>query len=600
MQNEKTEYKTIPLKNIELSNSNPRYNNEWDPKENLIDFLIKGNQDYNFKKTSKDLLINDGDLTKFNELITSIKDDGFEEELDKIFVIKKNENEDKFIVAEGNRRILSLIMLKKKIKLPKIEEFKPFEGEDEEGEVENNDKLKRNYKAINKVINEYEKELNLEINVCVVKDHELLSKIINSRHSSGKVKGKRDWSTGKYYWTLYNYFLDKDNKEIKDDDEELKNISKKYNKTPKKIKIDLKNSNWIINLIKKSENNVGKFIKKFKISALHKNFIKSSLILDNYKNETNIFKFKKLIDAGLENQTKDFFNSEIFKKLSHLVIDLFTKEKYKKVENEKFNSISTRKTKHNDEAKNKIKEFFEIKKIIKEGQKSDKLKFKDFYQLNEKDLNKINWKNENDKKIMYKFISIKKNIEKFCEKIKIDEIGIKSKIKDSLIWMINILKNLFNNKDDYIPVIASTIRTIDEIIFFSIIERDKKYQIYLIDKKIEIKEKNNILHNKKEKIEKRKFLFDEKHREKRKSINSLKNKFIENFYENKKYEYETKNGNIVKWNLKNNTNVKDEINQLIHEPFNWNKENSDFAIKTINEINETISPLITFISGIYE
>ena len=42
------------------------------------------------------------------------------------------------------------------------------------------------------------------------------------------------------------------------------------------------------------------------------------------------------------------------------------------------------------------------------------------------------------------------------------------------------------------------------------------------------------------------------------------------------------------------------MNQLIHEPFNWDKKNSELALKTINEINKIISPLITFIQGIYE
>ena len=539
----KTEYETISLKDIELSNWNPRYNNKWDPKENLINFLKEGNENYNFSKTFKDLLINEGDLSKFHELIVSIRNDGFEEDLDSIYVIKKNDD-DKFIVAEGNRRILSLIMLKEKINLPEIEKFNPFEGEDEEGEEENNDKLKANYKNINKIINEYKNELNTKIKVCIVKDHELLSKIINSRHSSGKVKGKRDWSTGKYYLTLYNYFLNKDTKTLEENDEQLKNISKKYNKTWKKIKIDLKNAKWIINLIKKSRKDVGKFIKKYKISALHKNFVKSSLILDNYKEETNILKFEKLKNAKIEQETENFFDSKIFKKLSLLVIELFTNPKYKNAKNdfkkEKFNSISTRKTRHNEKAKNKIKEFFEIKKIIKEGQKSDELKFNDFYQLNEKDINKIKWKNFQEQKIMIEFISNKKSINKYYEKIRIDEIGIKSKIKNSLFWMINIIMNLLNNKYHYIHSIISALRTIDEIIFFSIIEIDSNYEIYFVNKKIEIVKKNNHSYSLNQKIEKRNFLFNNEYRSYRKKINCIKEDFYQKFWKNKNIDIKMK------------------------------------------------------------
>ena len=66
----------------------------------------------------KDLLDCEGDFSDFKRLIESINENGFIDLSDEVLVIQKD-NDDYYLVVEGNRRVACLKLLLGLIKIPK-------------------------------------------------------------------------------------------------------------------------------------------------------------------------------------------------------------------------------------------------------------------------------------------------------------------------------------------------------------------------------------------------------------------------------------------------------------------------------------------------
>lgn len=595
----------VNLNLLQLAKRNPRYDSDWDINCSLIDYLIEGNKFYNDdiqEKIANKLLKYEDDLSSFYELISSIANEGFDTTTDNVFVIK---NENKYIVAEGNRRILALLLLNKKVNFPEFEHFEITKGEDWDEEDSDIKNLINNYNKIKEEIKKYsEKNINKNtfLNLAIVNDDLKLRKIVFSRHSSGKIKGKKDWSTGKYFWSLYKFYNKNDS-----DDKNIEKIARTYNKSKKQIQNDTTIAFWIINLIIQSQlvkkDEVNEFLMSNKISSLRRNFVKPSLKIIGLENKTDIDKYEPLKEAGIENaSSNEFYSSDEFKKFSKLVIDLFLNHSTEK--NKK--SISTRTANHSEEAIEKIMVYFNIKQNIKENTLEKDLNINTLWNLNEENIKNIKWENFEKKKIVKNYIEAKKYINSF-DNIKLN-LDAESKIKKCIIYLIDIINNFVNNKDSirYLHSIASTIRTIDEIMIFLLIESNKNVNLILKDKKTLHtqygKVNFNVINSEMKQLEKNEWLFGKEFRKWRKFLLDIKSELI-NWNKNSKiFKVVANNGDTVSYNI-DSTFDKEVINGIIHEPFNYFKDgnfNIDESYDLMNEISLTIPSILRFILASYE
>ena len=214
----------MKIKNLELSMTNPRFTFLKNFEDDLIEFISRENNEYNEEKAILQLIKSEGNLSDFIQLVDSIKKYGWMDLGEEILVIQ---SKNKYIVAEGNRRILALKLILKFNKLPPIkklsdlEDFIEYESHDKEiAKNSKDEKLETNYSKLNTFLSEINKIKNLdsdEIDCRIIFRSDELWRFIYTKHIVGERPGMRKWSRGKYFVDILNFFpngVDKTNDEI--------------------------------------------------------------------------------------------------------------------------------------------------------------------------------------------------------------------------------------------------------------------------------------------------------------------------------------------------------------------------------------------------
>lgn len=239
------------LSNVLFSENNPRFSRITDININFIDFLNQENRSQ--EEVIQTLISCEGDFSDLLDLINSINDRGFIDR-EPIWIVKNSKN-NKYTVAEGNRRLLCLKLLLKVINLPdyckltNIEnnysnEKSFYQDEKDWNDNVNTEKKKfENYEEIKKIISksDFTKKYKKITFYLIEKDDELWN-IIYDKHLSGDKVGIRKWSRAKYFADLIQWF---GKTGFKKDSKESEDILNKINRNPKDIENDFKEAQFI-------------------------------------------------------------------------------------------------------------------------------------------------------------------------------------------------------------------------------------------------------------------------------------------------------------------------------------------------------------------
>lgn len=469
-----------------LSKSNPRYTliNNLDDKS-LLKFIVNQNydKDYDEKEVFNQLLYQEGDFSDLLELLKSINEIGFNNDLDPIYVIKNENKSDHFIIAEGNRRLMCLKLISNIFKLPDFYSIESllitYENEKTNNIYEFNDenpnkelfRKRKNYEECNKLIEEIqEKKLEIECFFKIIDDSKKIWKSIYSKHLTGEEPGLRKWSRSKYFADLLNIFphgISEENDKV---------LRETIKRDFKQIKQDYKNAMLVYSIIYAKENldfydnNIKNFadnnvlnemIKLNRVSALEKNHS-----FDKVKSYAS----KKILKISQKEFEETYFKIEytdncIIKFRSNKIkTDDFLKFIYeywsKKI-------ITTRPIKEEDED-----EFVDELSMVLQGKNfrkhlsKDELNEIEEFKLTEKSLERLIQANDifykEEPEILERFklcVEIKKNNKKFInlKKLEFTEIEIEPK---------HVFKRLFDqyNYIDiyYINAKSATMRSILE------------------------------------------------------------------------------------------------------------------------------------------
>ena len=242
------------LSNILFSENNPRFSRITDININFIDFLNQENKSQ--EDVIQTLITCEGDFSDLLDLISSINDRGFIDR-EPIWIVKNLKN-NKYTIAEGNRRLLCLKLLLKTIKLPEYHKFTNYENnysneksfyqnEKDWSDNDNSEKIEKkkfkNYKKINEIIynSDFVKKYKKIVFHLIEKNDELWN-IIYDKHLSGDKIGIRKWSRAKYFADLIQWFS-KDG--FKKDTNQAKDILNKINRHPNDIANDFREAQFI-------------------------------------------------------------------------------------------------------------------------------------------------------------------------------------------------------------------------------------------------------------------------------------------------------------------------------------------------------------------
>ncbi len=496
------ETKTIKLKDIYLATKNPRIADKINFEDISGDFF-RNNQENNDEENLKEILNYEGNLNNLLELFNSIKD-GYNEMLENPILINSN-HEDKYIVIEGNRRIMVLKCLNSLIRFPKnigqwkslIEDEFTIDYKNEDEKIEKN-KIEKNFKAINKIIEEYElsdwwnSELKLKSNIIDQdeKEDKEISIAIFSNHVTGDKKGKRNWNRGK---TLDMYMNFWQTNKAKDEKTKIKEISDLLNRSETDVKRNLYSASFIYYLIDKSKRDKNTYYKEIKISSLELQFIKKFINFNNEKRWENEIDYQPNLDyekikfKGKNDKFED-------KELAEFIL--------KSLEKNYFNTRGVVEE-NEDDALEDISLFFKESKDIK---KEDFLK--NISDIGEININKaIKNKDSLTKNNSWEFVNFidkTKNIaKKFNFEIKYENELSKAKIKpfkQTFNNLFNQFKLLVQNKkinkiDDFpINAVMSTLRSlIENFCYFLMYDENlfNKFKESSIIEEFKIKNKKN-------------------------------------------------------------------------------------------------------------
>lgn len=242
------------LSNILFSENNPRFSRITDININFIDFLNQENRSQ--KEVIETLISCEGDFSDLLDLINSINDRGFIDR-EPIWIVKNQKN-NKYTIAEGNRRLLCLKLLLKVIELPEYSKLINYENNysneksfyqnekdwNDNDNAENTEKKKfENYENIKKIIlkSDFAKNYKKIVFHLIEKNDELWN-IIYDKHLSGDKVGIRKWSRAKYFADLIQWFS-KDG--FNQNAEQAKNILNKINRHPNDIANDFREAQFI-------------------------------------------------------------------------------------------------------------------------------------------------------------------------------------------------------------------------------------------------------------------------------------------------------------------------------------------------------------------
>lgn len=521
----------VNLDDICLSKFNPRYT--LFEKENILQ-LVKSEIDDNYNEifTFKKLISLESDFSDLLELLESIKKYGFQSKTENIYIVKLEQSKYKYVVAEGNRRLMTLKLISGILTLNKEmifdeEEHYSSEKEDyvDESKIDieevhsyntnyyNQNKLK-NFNDCIKLIIEINKEWkNKEIivNATYINDPTFLSELIYEKHLSGKKTGLRPWSRSKYFADLlkkYPFGLTKKYLETQYNDLFLQSIKRSDNI----LLSDYKEAQFVYyvlffgNKLEINENLKSNILNDFILnkmillkrpSALERihsynkivNLLCDEILGISEKKEFN----KEYLDIKFdENNLLYFENKKINSKdLLSLIFDLYNEKKittrpfkYEDLEdiisdlkclvnNENFDKTLTL-----DELRN-INPFKYSKKIVEKIIINNENRYKDSYEIESlKISNEIKDENIEFKKYIIKILK-----EKLNYNLKISEIEPK-------FVFIELARQFDSIKEEFLHAKVSTIR--------AIVEQFKVWLYYLclsLDKDHEDKQncKNHVL-----------------------------------------------------------------------------------------------------------
>lgn len=242
--------KNINLDNLFLSKNNPRYTLLNVIDDNLLDFIKEGTTEENQIEIFNRLFYSEGELNNLSELLENINENGFKNELEPIYLIF-NKEISKFIVAEGNRRIMCLKMIfNNNFTVPSFDEYKTkysyYSIKDEDNYQNEFSKIEKNLKKINSILNLLKNKIksnNQEWKVFykILGDNNFLWKTIYDKHLTGERPGMRKWSRGKYFSDLLSIF----SKEFSNNKKYLNEISTRINRSIDLIDKDFKEAQFI-------------------------------------------------------------------------------------------------------------------------------------------------------------------------------------------------------------------------------------------------------------------------------------------------------------------------------------------------------------------
>ncbi len=272
------------LETILISAKNPRFEEIESIKDNLCKILTEDLDKNNQEKVAEKLLEREGDLSQLLDLIDSIEKNNFKSSSEIILLKSNNEN---YIVAEGNRRILCLKIFFNIIKFPKLiffennnnmyEKLKNQEYNNQKKDlkikiIKNYAKINEKIKIIQKNISDFKIKNRFFRAVIVQNDNEYLWEKIYDKHVNGEAVGFKKWSRGQYFLNLLNYFKNGINLTAKEKWEYESKLSKKE----KIIRSDYKHAQLSYKIAESdTEKNLDltkEFMVKSQVSALQENF----------------------------------------------------------------------------------------------------------------------------------------------------------------------------------------------------------------------------------------------------------------------------------------------------------------------------------------
>ena len=314
---------SIKIENLELSLSNPR--NHIIENDDYITEMRNKNKDYSDVKELEAImfLIKD-DYKKYKSLLENIidKDYGLVDEWIGIFE-KENSKKDKekndnkkYIVFEGNRRISILKLLNNNNKTKFLDLIKRDDFTDEDRK-----NLRNIYNFANDLMNtknDYTVITSLKSNFYkIYDDNEKITQFLYNRHINGRKIGSSEWNRGKYFLDIINYFNRKNIISTESnilDETALKSAASRFYKNFNSLKNDYNDAVFVYQVVSNNffKNNkydvheIEKFLIENKISALQTNFAKSYL--------KNIFE-NLFINSKIDNKINlsSFFNPKIRK-----------------------------------------------------------------------------------------------------------------------------------------------------------------------------------------------------------------------------------------------------------------------------------------------
>lgn len=268
----------INLKNIELSVVNPRYTTIPSLESNLLEIIKHGNANYDESDVISTLLSREGNFSHLLQLLKSITVMSFDDTIEPILVVKNQD--EKIIVAEGNRRIMALKLLNKLVDIPELHKISLSDSLDEEILVDDDlDEMAeraKNYKGIVDLIKNYTHSDNI-INVELIESDEVLWKLIYTKHIVGQRPGLRKWPRGKYFVDILSFFPNGIN--IQKDPNIEKTLLKRVQRSIEAVKIDYKHAQFVRDIFWSGYNydttkllDVYNEMKTNKVSALQANF----------------------------------------------------------------------------------------------------------------------------------------------------------------------------------------------------------------------------------------------------------------------------------------------------------------------------------------
>ncbi|MCK5867373.1 MAG: hypothetical protein KAG14_03160 [Mycoplasmataceae bacterium] len=290
------ESKNINLNNIYLCSVNPRFSSS---KLDLTGEYIR-NQQKEESSAIENILKFEGDYAKLLDLFRSVSQ-GINEELEKPLVIDW-ENEKK-IVVEGNRRILTLKVLEGELTLPSLDNIeKNNENDDQSYEEEiglKTSSATNNYKKILKLVDEYQGSVdNVWVNQVKKDENEnkTIVATVFSNHISGDALGKRNWNRGKTL-DMYLSFLGKDDPL---EESGIKELSAILNRTISSVTSNISSAILISSILESAGEDRESYFSKYKVSSLEKQFIREMIRKSGSYNPNDYFaidsKTKKIFD----------------------------------------------------------------------------------------------------------------------------------------------------------------------------------------------------------------------------------------------------------------------------------------------------------------